>query len=213
MMRMAQLTCLLRSLTTNSAIARSPPLHQRPRLCATPQHLSSPPLPLPLPLYQLPPPQRPPPFPAPPLLPPHSSHNLPASSPPATFFVPISPANLPDVLSDPHTLIQDIRPLPAYLTSRVPHAVPLSVPSTLLKHTLLSTLKLAEMPPNKAARHRFSQWRLAQRILVYDADSTVLPDGKLAITSFVFSVSSVPRPVYPRILRPCHSTAPSVCRA
>jgi hypothetical protein len=42
---------------------------------------------------------------------------------------------------------------------------------------LFSTLKLAEMLPNKAARRRFSQWHLARRILVYDADSTVLPDG------------------------------------
>ncbi|KAI0296675.1 hypothetical protein BC826DRAFT_1103775 [Russula brevipes] len=108
---------------------------------------------------------------------PHSSHNLPASSPHAAFFTPVSPTNLPDVLSDPHTLILDIRPLPAYLTSRVPHAVPLSVPSTLLKRPLFSTLKLAEMLPNKAARRRFSQWHLARRILVYDADSTVLPDG------------------------------------
>ena len=105
------------------------------------------------------------------------SHHLPAPSPHAALFSAVSPVDLPEILSDPHTLILDIRPLPTYLTSRIPNAVPLSVPSTLLKRPLFSTLKLADMLPNKAARRKFSQWRLAQRILVYDADSAILPDG------------------------------------
>jgi len=33
------------------------------------------------------------------------------------------------------------------------------------------------MLPNRVARRRFSQWRLAKRILVYDADSAILPEG------------------------------------
>ncbi|KAI0005412.1 hypothetical protein BJV74DRAFT_880678 [Russula compacta] len=105
------------------------------------------------------------------------SHHLPASSPYAALFTPLSPANLLPILSDPHTLVLDIRPLPAYLASRIPHAVPLSVPSTLLKRPLFSTSKLAEMLPNRSARRKFSQWRLAKRILVYDADSAILPEG------------------------------------
>ena len=105
------------------------------------------------------------------------SHHLPASSPDAALFIPVFPVDLPELLSDPHTLILDIRPLPTYLTSRVPHAVPLSVPSTLLKRPLFSTSKLAEMLPNKAARRKFSHWRSAQRILVYDADATILAEG------------------------------------
>jgi len=105
------------------------------------------------------------------------SHHLPASSTHATLFTAVSPVDLPEILLDPHTLILDIRSLPAYLTSRIPNAVPLSVPSTLLKRPLFSTLKLADMLPNKVARRKFSQWRLARRILVYDADTTILPDG------------------------------------
>jgi hypothetical protein len=105
------------------------------------------------------------------------SHHLPSASSDAALFSPVSPVELRQILSDPHTLVLDIRPLPAYHASRVPHAVPLSVPSTLLKRPLFSTEKLTEMLPNKVARRRFSEWRLAERILVYDADSTVLPEG------------------------------------
>ncbi|KAH9964523.1 hypothetical protein BC827DRAFT_1265795 [Russula dissimulans] len=105
------------------------------------------------------------------------SHHLPPPSADAALFSPVSPTELPQILSDPDTLVLDIRPLPAYHTSRVPHAVPLSVPSTLLKRPLFSTQKLAEMLPNRAARRRFSHWRSAKRILVYDADSAILPEG------------------------------------
>ncbi|KAH9046455.1 hypothetical protein EDB84DRAFT_1674108 [Lactarius hengduanensis] len=104
-------------------------------------------------------------------------HHLPAPSPSASLFTAVIPADLPEIFSDPQTLILDIRPLPAYDASRIPHAVPLSVPSTLLKRPLFSTSKLAEMLPNRVARRKFSQWRLAKRILVYDTDSTVLPDN------------------------------------
>ncbi|KAH9177018.1 hypothetical protein EDB89DRAFT_1609465 [Lactarius sanguifluus] len=104
-------------------------------------------------------------------------HHLPAPSASASQFTAVIPADLPEIFSDPHTLILDIRPLPAYDISRIPHAVPLSVPSTLLKRPLFSTSKLAEMLPNRVARRKFSQWRLAKRILVYDTDSTVLPDN------------------------------------
>ncbi|KAI0252674.1 hypothetical protein BJV78DRAFT_1281525 [Lactifluus subvellereus] len=105
------------------------------------------------------------------------SHHLPASSLDAALFTPVLPADLPELLSDPHTLILDIRPLPPYLVSRLPRAVPLSVPSTLLKRPLFSTSKLAEMLPNRAARRKFSNWHFAQRILVYDADATILAEG------------------------------------
>ena len=104
-------------------------------------------------------------------------HHLPASSASASLFTAVLPVDLPEIFCDPHTLILDIRPLPAYDASRIPHAVPLSVPSTLLKRPLFSTSKLAEMLPNRVARRKFSQWRLAKRILVYDTDSTVLPDN------------------------------------
>ncbi|KAI9512300.1 hypothetical protein F5148DRAFT_1163839 [Russula earlei] len=105
------------------------------------------------------------------------SHHPPTSSPDAALFSAVTPADLPGIIVDPRTLILDLRPLPAYLVSRVPHAVPLSVPSTLLKRPLFSTSKLTEMLPTKTARRKFSQWRQARRIFVYDADSAVLPEG------------------------------------
>ncbi|KAF8480886.1 hypothetical protein DFH94DRAFT_648925, partial [Russula ochroleuca] len=105
------------------------------------------------------------------------SHHFPTPSPDAALFTAVTPADLPGFLSDPHTLILDIRPLPAYLASRVPHALPLSVPSTLLKRPLFPTARLAEMLPTPSARRKFSEWRLAKRILVYDADSAILPEG------------------------------------
>ena len=105
------------------------------------------------------------------------SHHFPTPSPDAALFTAVTPADLPVFLSDPHTLILDIRPLPAYLASRIPHALPLSVPSTLLKRPLFPTARLAEMLPTPSARRKFSEWRLAKRILVYDADSAILPEG------------------------------------
>ena len=105
------------------------------------------------------------------------SHHFPTPSADAALFTAVSPTGLPDYLSDPHTLILDIRPLPAYLSSRLPHALPLSVPSTLLKRPLFPTARLAEMLPTPSVRRKFSEWRLARRILVYDADSAILPEG------------------------------------
>lgn len=105
------------------------------------------------------------------------SHHFPTPSPDAALFTAVAPADLPEFLSDPHTLVLDIRPLPAYLASRIPHALPLSVPSTLLKRPLFPTARLAEMLPTPSVRRKFSEWRLARRILVYDADSAILPEG------------------------------------
>ena len=105
------------------------------------------------------------------------SHHFPTPSPDTALFTAVPPADLPEYLSDPHTLILDIRPLPAYLASRIPHALPLSVPSTLLKRPLFPTARLAEMLPTPSVRRKFSEWRLARRILVYDADSAILPEG------------------------------------
>ena len=105
------------------------------------------------------------------------SHHFPTPSPDTALFTAVPPADLPEYLSDPHTLILDIRPLPAYLASRLPHALPLSVPSTLLKRPLFPTARLAEMLPTPSVRRKFSEWRLARRILVYDADSAILPEG------------------------------------
>ncbi|KAH9075747.1 hypothetical protein EDB83DRAFT_2515442 [Lactarius deliciosus] len=89
-------------------------------------------------------------------------HHLPAPSASSSLFTAVIPADLPEIFSDPHTLILDIRPLPAYDTSRIPHAC--------------ATFRPVHSSQT-VARRKFSQWRLAKRILVYDTDSTVLPDN------------------------------------
>ncbi|KIM47985.1 hypothetical protein M413DRAFT_16043 [Hebeloma cylindrosporum] len=89
----------------------------------------------------------------------------------ATAFHAIPPAALPDWLADPAALILDIRPHAAFSSARIPRAISLSVPSTLLKRPLFSLQRLSAMLPSAASRARFSAWRTASRIVVYDADS------------------------------------------
>lgn len=95
------------------------------------------------------------------------------SQPPASLcFSNVIPQHVRLWSGDSTALILDIRPHAAYSAARVPYAVSLSVPSTLLKRPLFSLDRLAEMLPSATARVRFSTWRSASRILVYDADST-----------------------------------------
>ncbi|KAI0641211.1 hypothetical protein C8Q79DRAFT_920259 [Trametes meyenii] len=99
-----------------------------------------------------------------------SSVNLPPSA-----FTALPPSALKSVLSDPSALVLDIRPHNAYVQARIPNALSLSVPSTLLKRPLFSLSRLADMLPTSSAREKFSKWPEASRILVYDADSASIP--------------------------------------
>ncbi|KAI0668741.1 hypothetical protein C8Q78DRAFT_243340 [Trametes maxima] len=99
-----------------------------------------------------------------------SSVNLPPSA-----FTALPPSALKHVLSDPSALVLDIRPHNAYVQARIPNALSLSVPSTLLKRPLFSLSRLADMLPTTSAREKFSKWPEASRILVYDADSASIP--------------------------------------
>ncbi|KAJ7239020.1 hypothetical protein B0H12DRAFT_1326729 [Mycena haematopus] len=91
-------------------------------------------------------------------------------------YTAVPPAALSQWLDDPRTLVLDIRPHAAYSSARIGRAVSLSVPSTLLKRPAFSLQRLSAMLPSASARARFSAWRTAPRILVYDADSTALSD-------------------------------------
>ncbi|KAF7320133.1 hypothetical protein MKEN_00797800 [Mycena kentingensis (nom. inval.)] len=93
-----------------------------------------------------------------------------------SLFTALSPKSLPPWLDDPGTLVVDIRPHAAYATARLTRAVSLSVPSTLLKRPMFSLQRISAMLPSASARTRFSAWRTATRIVVYDADSTTLGD-------------------------------------
>ncbi|KAH6917160.1 protein-tyrosine-phosphatase [Coprinopsis sp. MPI-PUGE-AT-0042] len=104
---------------------------------------------------------------------PAASSSLPAPS----SFPSISPSGLADALKESDTLVLDIRPHAAYSSARIPTAVSLSVPSTLLKRPLFSLQRLAAMLPSKTGRARFSTWRTAKCIIVYDADAHAVPDN------------------------------------
>ncbi|KAI0770943.1 hypothetical protein BD413DRAFT_613474 [Trametes elegans] len=94
---------------------------------------------------------------------------------PPSAFTALPTSALKSVLSDPSALILDIRPHNSYVQARIPNALSLSVPSTLLKRPLFSLSRLADMLPTSSARDKFSRWPEASRILVYDADSASLP--------------------------------------
>lgn len=109
--------------------------------------------------------------------PPRSTPQSASHSQPPVFpsqFTAVTTVIIDTWIDDQTALILDIRPHAAYSTTRVPRAVSLSVPSTLLKRPLFSLHRLADMLPSANARARFSSWRSASRILVYDADSAVI---------------------------------------
>ncbi|KAF8577854.1 hypothetical protein K439DRAFT_1363597 [Ramaria rubella] len=94
-----------------------------------------------------------------------------------TRITTVLPAALLAVLTTPHALVLDIRPHATYAQSRLPNALSLSVPSTLLKRPMFSLDKLSEMLPSSSSRRRFSAWKTASRIIVYDVDSQTIPEG------------------------------------
>ncbi|CCM06630.1 uncharacterized protein FIBRA_08910 [Fibroporia radiculosa] len=107
---------------------------------------------------------------------PSSAPTTPASPLPPSAFPALSPDDLPAVLADPHALILDIRPHNAHAAARIPGALSLSVPSTLLKRPTFALARLAPMLPAPASRARFAGWASAARILVYDSDAPGLAE-------------------------------------
>lgn len=95
---------------------------------------------------------------------------------PPSAFTALAPNALRPVLAESSILILDIRPHNAYAIARLPSALSLSVPSTLLKRPLFSLDRLAQML-SPSARTRFSTWPTVTKIVVYDADSTSLTEG------------------------------------
>lgn len=113
-------------------------------------------------------------------LPPNPSLPLPSkpvssSSSPSTF-TPVNPSDLAAYLADSSILILDIRPHAAHTAARLHRALSLSIPSTLIKRPLFGLSKLVQMLHSSSARARFAAWPNANRILVYDADSVLVPD-------------------------------------
>ncbi|KAI0762245.1 hypothetical protein C8Q74DRAFT_1289079, partial [Fomes fomentarius] len=109
------------------------------------------------------------------------SSSAPSSSAPSSVALPpaaftaLPPSSIHTVLSDSSALVLDIRPHNVYVQARIPNALSLSVPSTLLKRPNFPLARLAEMLPTSFARDKLSKWPQASRILVYDSDSASLP--------------------------------------
>lgn len=86
----------------------------------------------------------------------------------------ISPEYLCDLLKQHNgddLLLLDLRTFPQYSVSRIIDAVHLCIPTTLLKRPSFNVTKLSETFANDADKTRFSAWRHAKYIIVYDADS------------------------------------------
>jgi tyrosine-protein phosphatase 2/3 len=101
---------------------------------------------------------------------------IPPSAPSSSDnFTPVVPSSVRNILDT--ALVIDIRPHNAHALARLPNALSLSVPSTLIKRPLFSLEKLSQMLSSSHARDMFVQWPNASSILVYDADSTILNEG------------------------------------
>ncbi|KAL7900444.1 hypothetical protein HDV64DRAFT_268080 [Trichoderma sp. TUCIM 5745] len=85
----------------------------------------------------------------------------------------ISAAALKEIIEkedDDSVLLLDIRSFANYATSRIRGALNLCLPSTLLKRAMYNTEKLQQMfGSNNEAVEKFSTWRDASWIIVYDA--------------------------------------------
>lgn len=78
-------------------------------------------------------------------------------------------------------VILDLRVYPQYASSRVRGALNLCIPTTLLKRPAFTVPKLAETFTSDSDKNKFSKWKNAQYIIVYDATSA---QAKEAITCF-----------------------------
>ncbi|KAF7797795.1 hypothetical protein EIP86_008999 [Pleurotus ostreatoroseus] len=159
-----------------------PPLRPLPTLTLPPRPAppapSAPPKPPPIQQPKLTLPPRAPPPAAPTAAAPAATTAATAqTSLPASAFTPVNPSKLAPLLSSSDTIILDIRAHNAYTNARLPGALSLSVPSTLLKRPNFSLARLAQMLPSPAARARFSAYASFARVLVYDADSAALTDA------------------------------------
>ncbi|KAJ3807015.1 hypothetical protein F5876DRAFT_48914 [Lentinula aff. lateritia] len=102
------------------------------------------------------------------------------NSKPSSSFNSVEPIHLLPFINSTSALIIDIRPHAAYSSARIPTALSLSVPSTLLKRPLFSLDRLGAMLPSSSARARFAEWPKFTTIVVYDVDSIgspFLPEG------------------------------------
>ncbi|CAL3967046.1 unnamed protein product [Diplocarpon coronariae] len=112
------------------------------------------------------------------------AETLPSSLEDGPMF--ISPAQLRDMLENipqPQFLLLDLRVFPQFSQSRVNGALNLCIPTTLLKRPSFNLQKLQDTFTDVGEKARFSQWKSAQYIVVYDAFSSERKDAISAINT------------------------------
>ncbi|TAQ91454.1 hypothetical protein B7494_g148 [Chlorociboria aeruginascens] len=98
----------------------------------------------------------------------------------------ISPEQLKDLLkhqSSSHFLLLDLRVFPQFSQSRIQGALNLCIPTTLLKRPSFNLQKLQDTFSNDSEKLKFSKWKEAKYIVVYDAFSSEKKDAISAINT------------------------------
>jgi len=96
----------------------------------------------------------------------------------------ITPAELKDLLEkdgDGHLLLLDLRVSPQFAQSRVRGALNLCIPTTLLKRATFNLQKLQQTFHADQSQEKFSKWRVASHLVVYDAASSDKRDALSAV--------------------------------
>lgn len=96
----------------------------------------------------------------------------------------VSPQKFVELI-DSHldVLLLDLRVFPQFSQSRISGAINLCIPTTLLKRPSFNVQKLAETFTKEAEKEKFSHWRDAQIIAVYDSSSTQLRDATSSVNT------------------------------
>lgn len=96
----------------------------------------------------------------------------------------LSPAKLRDMmerLDANNLLLLDLRVFPQFSKSRLPEALNLNIPTTLVKRSSYNLQRLQDTFTNDDDKAKFAKWKSTQYIVVYDAYSNEKKDALLAI--------------------------------
>jgi len=119
-----------------------------------------------------------------PRVPSHPGGGVAAHIPPPAGALPmISPAELKGLLEsdqDADTLLLDLRVSPQFAQARVRGALNLCIPTTLLKRATFNLQKLQQTFQADGDQEKFSKWRTASHLVVYDASSSDSRDATSA---------------------------------
>lgn len=98
----------------------------------------------------------------------------------------VSPHELVDIIKShlpQDILLLDLRVFPQYSQSRISGAINLCIPTTLLKRPSFNVEKLAETFTKEQEKRKFSHWKDAKAIIVYDMSSAQLKDATSSVNT------------------------------